>query len=263
MKPLSNLSKKVTAVASLMSITSLLAAPLSSYALAAGTHTASTTPKTSPFCTNLSSEAGTITAKLGDLSGKVSAAWSQQDQKQTTQWQQVDKKVTADRQQADTKRKSNLTTLTTKATTDSQKQAIQTYETAVQNAVSVRRGAYDTARQTFRSSVQSAISGRRATVTIQLSTLQASVNAAISTAQSSCASDPNGGPTIRAALQTSLKSARETFRSDRKADEMVGTQVKQLAAKRDASFKATDQVFQTSLSTARQALKQAFGKSSL
>jgi hypothetical protein len=262
MRRISDLSNKAAKAGSIISVASLLVAPVSSFALSthAATAAAASKSQTSPFCTNLAAHANAISTSLTDRSGKVTSAWSQQDQKLTTEWQQVDQKVAAGRQKADTDRNADFTKLEAKAKTGAEKQAIQTYEAAVHGAVTTRRAAYDDARQAFRTGVQAAISGRHATVTSQLDIFQSSVNSAISTAEASCASDPGSGPAIRQTLQASLKSARTTFQSDRKGDNTIGSQVKQLAATRDAAFKTADKVFQTSLSNARQTLQQAFGK---
>ncbi len=263
MRRISNLSNKIAAAGSIISVACLLVAPVGSFALSthAATAAAASKSQTSPFCTNLTARANTISTSLTDRSGKVTSAWSQQDQKLTAGWQKVDQAVAAGRQKADSERAADFTKLEAKAKTDAQKQAVQTYETAVHNAVVTRRAAYDAARQAFRIGVQNAISARHDTATTQLATFQSSVNAAISTAEASCASSPNDGPAIRQTLQASLKAARTAFQSDRKGDSTVGGQVKQLAVTRQAAFQAADKTFQASLSTARDTLKQAFGSS--
>lgn len=258
MSRISRLANKLALTSSLAGTACLILSPMSSYALGS-----TNTAKTSPFCTELPVRATTITGRVSTLVGKVSQAWAQQDQKLTAEYQKVDQDVTVDRQKADSERTGDFNKLEAKAKTDAEKQAVQTYEAAVQNAVSTRRAAYDTARQTYRAGVQAAITTRRGTVTGQLNTFQSSVNSAISIAEASCASTPNDGLAIRQTLQASLKSARETFQGDRKGDETVGSQVKQLATTRNSAFKAADQAFQASLSAARTTLKQAFGKTSV
>ena len=238
----------------------MLVAPLGSFAL--GTKVTTTDP-TSYFCTNVASKTATISSKRTGLSDKVTQAWTQRDQKLSNGWQQVDQNVTTDRQQADTKQASNFTKLEAKATTDSEKQAVQTYESSIKSAVTIRRSAYDSARQTFRTGVQAAISTRRAVVTTQLDAFQSSVNVAINTAETSCSATPADGPAIRLSFQSSLKTDRVTFQSDRKNDSTIGSQVKQLAATRDAAFKTANLVFPTTLQNAHLTLQQAFGKSSI
>lgn len=261
---MNRISNRVFATGSALSIALMVAAPATGVALGARDEAkTAVTPKTSQFCTNLPNDANTVTSKLSDLQGKLTQAWSQQDQKLATAWQNVDQKVAAERQKADSDRAADFVKLEAKATTGTQKQAVQDYETAVNNAVSTRRAAYDSARTTFRNGVQAAISARRSTISGQESTFVSSVNSAISTAEASCASNPGEGVAARTAFVASLKSARQTFEADRKGDAGIDQQVKQLAATRDAAFQAADQAFQSSLKSARQALEQAFGKSSI
>lgn len=265
MKTIFKLSNKLALAGSMVATVGLVAMPITSYALGdqmTMTNTDSTT-KTSSFCTELPNKGQTTESHLSDLTGKVSQARTQQNLKIAAEDQKIDQEVSADRQKADTERSRDVTKLEARAKTDAEKQAVQTYLNAVQSAISIRRAAYDAARQTFRSGVQAAITSRHATITTQLNTFQTTVSGAISTAEANCSSSPNSGTMIRQALQANLKSARQTFQGERKSDDTIGAQVKQLAAIRKAAFKAADQAFQTSLATARQALKQAFGKSAV
>ena len=255
---MSRISKTGVITASVISSVGLLLAPATTLALGARATTAST----SAFCTNLPTKASDITAKLNDLTGKVTQAWSQQDQKLTADEAKVDQTVTADRARADAERAADFAKLEAKATTDSEKQAVTTYEATVKDAVSTRRAAYDAARQTFRDGVKSAITARQSTITGQMSTFQSSASSALATAEASCASNATNGATIRQTLVASLKSARQTFESQRQADATVGNQVSQLAATRNTAFQTADQTFKNSMTTARTALKQAFGNKS-
>lgn len=217
---------------------------------------------TSPFCNNLQNRASQITTNLTNMKNKVDDAWSKASQTLTTNRQKEDQEIATDRQTWDTQRQDNYTKLEAKATTDSQKAAVQAYITAVNNAVATRRTAYDAARTAFRSGVDSAIATRHSEVTDQLNAFVDSANSAIATAEASCIANPANGATIRSTLIDSLKTARTTFQTDRKDDSKIGTQVVQLAQVRKAAFKAADAAFATSLSAARQALKAAFGSSS-
>lgn len=250
---------------SVLGVAALLSIPSVSMALGSrdGATTTADTTKTSPFCTNLSTDISNINSRMTSLESKVSQAWTQQDQKLMAEAQTVDQKVAADRQAADTQRQADFTKLEAKATTGSEQQAVQTYETTVNNAVSTRRAAYDAARQTFRSGLAADVTSRHSTVTDQSDTFQVSVNAAISTAQASCASDPSGGAAARTAFVASLKSAREAFEGDRSGDQKVKQQAQQLAATRDATFRSADQAFKASMQTARQTLDKAFKSSSV
>jgi hypothetical protein len=225
---------------------------------ASSTTPASQTPKTSEFCTNLPNEQNSVEQKLnGDIS-KAEQDWSNKGTDWQNVWNNVDTQVAADRQKADADRSKEFSLLQAKSKNPSEQQAVQTYITAVTSAVTVRRSAYDSARQTFRAAVDAAIAARSSTVTNQFEEFQSAVNLSFTTAQTSCSSDPANGQAYRSALQSSLKSARTTFISDRKADTTIFATVKQLETTRNNAFSAADQTFTSAIQNARQTLIQAF-----
>lgn len=268
MKRITKVFNKLSITSSIIGALCLVLAPVSAYAVGrpagvgtAATAASSTSSKPKPgFCNGLTNQANVTNGRIDILNGKAGQAWSQQDQKLAAQFQKVDQKVADARKKADAARAKDLSKLAAKATTNDQKQAVQTYKAAVQDAINTRRAAYDAARQTFRAGVQNAITSRRSTIKAQLATFQDSVSSAFSTAEASCAGSSPNGQAIQQTLRTSLKSARETFQNDRKSDSTIGGQVKQLAATRQAAFQTADKTFQNSLAAARQALQQAFGK---
>ena len=269
MKRVSNLSTRLAVAGSAIGAFSLLLAPVGAYAIAANPTqpapraVATTTPKltkTSPFCTNLPSRASAITDKVTAQVGKVNQTWTLQNQKQVADYQKFDQTISANRLKVDNERNTDFSKLEARATTPAQQQAVQTYVATVKSNVATRRSAYDTARGTFRSAVIAALSTRRTSVTSQLDSFQSSVNGAIGSAEASCTADPTSSTTVRQSLVTSLKTARESFKTDRAGDLTVTSQIKQLAATRTASFKTADQTFKSSMTTARQTLQTAFGK---
>lgn len=262
MKTTSKFLHHVGMTSSVVASMLLIAAPASVFALSS-TPSTTTTPKTSPFCTELPTKATTITNQLNTLSGKLNDAWTKQNQDLTTDWQNVDQKVAADRLKWDAERQTDFTKLMARAKTSSEQQAVQVYENTVLQAVNTRRAAFDSARTTFRQNVQGAVSTRQSTVKSQLTAFEDSVNGALDKAKASCASDPSQGSTIRQTLVSDLKTARETFQNDRKSDVTVTSQVKQYATDRDNAFNAATSVFQTNVQAARQTLQKAFGKTTV
>lgn len=266
MKRISNISNKLAVASSIFGAACLVLTPVGAYAIGrpvaatttANANSAAATPKPG-LCNGLTNQANVTNGRITALNGKVSQAWSQQDQKLAAQFQKVDQKVADARKKADAARDKDFSKLEAKAKTTDQKQAVQTYEAAVHDAVNTRRAAYDAARQAFRTGVQNAIISRRDTITAQLTTFQDSVSSAFSTAEASCSGTSPDGRAIQQTLRANLRSARTTFQNDRKSDGTVGSQVKQLVATRQAAFKAADKVFQDSLAAARQTLQQAFG----
>lgn len=256
------ISNKIALTSSIISTACLVLAPVGAYAVGRPAVAAPGSPKVNTaFCNGITNQASAVTGRVSGLNDKVTQAWSQQDQKLAAQFQKVDQEVAADRQKADSETQADFSKLEAKATTDAEKQAVKAYETAVLNAISTRRADYDAARQVFRTGVQNAISTRRSTVSSQITDFQNAINSAFTTAEASCSSGSADGTTIHQALQSSLKTARETYQDDRKTDGTVGSQVKQLVIARQAAFKAADTAFQDSLTSARTTLKQAFGGS--
>jgi hypothetical protein len=251
----------------ILSASLIILAPLNSLAVsnigpATNNQKPSTIPATSQFCNSFNVKANAVTARVSNLSGKLSQAWTRQDQKIASQQQQVNQKIAADRQQADATRAADFTKLEAKATTSVQKQAVQTYENAVNGAVTVRRASFDSARKDFRAGLQNIIDTNRNTVSSQLDSFSGAVNTAITNAEASCSGTSTTAATIRTTFQSAMKSAQGTYRNDRSGDVKIGTQVQALVATRDAAFNAAEQAFQTTIASARQTLIQAFANNS-
>ena len=216
---------------------------------------------TSQFCTNLVTESGFIKSKFGDLTTKLAQARSQQTLDMTNEWTKVDQLVSSDRLKADNSRAADFSKLESKATSVTEKQAVISYEKSINDAVSVRRAAFDSARLTYRSAVKNAITVKHNQITAQLTTFQNSVNSALSIAMASCANNPNGFSAIHATFQASMKSAHDVFQTERNSDNTVKSQVQQLTVIRDASFKSAEVAFEASHTAASTILQQAFGGS--
>jgi hypothetical protein len=219
------------------------------------------TPGTSSgrFCTGLTTKASNITNNINDLEGKVRTAWTNQNTRLTTLASNVDQRVTTARHTADANWQIAFSKLEAKATTDSEKSAVHTYETSVNQAISTRRSAYDTARTTFRNGVKDTITTRLTTLSDQANTYADTANTALNTAETACTNNTGTPSVIHTTLISSLRTARQTFVSERKDDTKVGQTVRQLAATRNAAFKAADEAFKTSLQQANTTLKAAFG----
>ncbi|HVC35904.1 MAG TPA: hypothetical protein VNE40_00450 [Candidatus Dormibacteraeota bacterium] len=220
-------------------------------------------PTTNPFCTNLSATVSRVNSNISNLENKMTTARSQQDQKLSANWAKWDQQIQANRAKWDGLRQADFAKLQAKAKTSTQQAAVQTYITAVLNAVSTRRAANDAARATYRSAVQTVIASQRTNIDSQVSTFTNAVNAAESTAQASCQATPSAGATIRVSFQTSMNNARQSFISDRKSDGTIGNQIKQLAQTRNASFKANNDAFLAAIKAAATVLKTAFGNQNI
>lgn len=201
------------------------------------------------FCTTLPTKIDAVVTKLAANKQKVQTAWSNQDTKLTEAASATNAKVADARTKAAAARQKEFAALEAKATTDEQKQAVKTYEAAVQQAVTKRQAAYDAARQAFRDGVKSAITTHRTIETSQVTAFLTSASQAANTAKTECA-DGSATAATRTTLLQSLKTARQTFVSQRKDDAKVSTQIKALITTRNAAFEQANADFKTALQDA-------------
>jgi hypothetical protein len=215
-------------------------------------------PSSSLFCSRLANRAEAAQNRFTSLNSKVSSAWQSQDTRLKNLAGDVDDEVKAARDRIDDQRKLNFAKLEDKATTDGQKQAVSTYETAILSAVDTRRAIVDAARDTFRVAVADAIKSRRTNLSNQVHGLQDAISVAYSTAQTSCSGgvDPS---TVRSTLIDSLKSSRQTYAELRKDDSNIRTVIAGIAKSRNITIKSANQDFLTSVKKAVETLKAAFG----
>ncbi len=221
-----------------------------------------TTPKESPFCTNLSATVSKVNTNVTNLKAKITSSFAQRDSEIASNRAKWDQEIKDNRAKWDKVRQDNFTKLETKAQTDAQKAAVKTYESAITNAVTTRRAAYDAARVTYRGAEDGAIAAKRDKINGQIANFTNGVNGAISTAQASCAATPSNGPAIRDKFSADMKAAGDTYSQDRKNDD-IGSTLKQLAQTRNAAFAAADKTFDATAQAARDALKAAFKGASI
>lgn len=171
---------------------------------------------------------------------------------------EADNKIKTSRQGWDTKWKGMFAKLEAKATTDEQKTAVQTFETAIKDAVTTRRAAFDANRVTFRTGVDTAIANHKSAVSGAVTTLKSEYAAAVAKAQANCASG-TAYKDVANQLKADLAAARDKFKSSKVGTENVGQQVKRLADARNQADKAATKTFNDTVKAATTALKQAFG----
>ncbi len=233
---------------------SLLAVPLvTSYA---------TGSKPSPFCSSFNREVNPVISAFNDSFSKVLQAQTLQTQLLATQWQQTDQNIANSRKQTDKNINDDFTKLGVKATTNIEKQAVNIYETNINELIAMRRSIHDEATATFRASVKSTLDLRQITIDGQSSAFQTAVNDAINTARTSCTSNPTDGPRIHSIFQSSMNTAQTTFRNALIGDKSFTNRINQLITQRNAVFKSADDNFQSAQSSMVKALKNTFGKNS-
>jgi hypothetical protein len=218
----------------------------------------SSTARTSEFCTNLPATISRVNSNMGSLQSKLDTAWNNRNTQISSNDAKWDQALAADQAKWAAQRQTQFSELQAKATTDAQKAAVQTYITTLTNAISTRESANAAARTTFRDGLTNLLTTQRSNITSQVATFTDAVNAAEAAAQSACASDASPRTTFISAM----KSARQAFETDRKGDSSLGTQVKALAATRDAAIKANNTAFKNTATAAATALKAAFGAAS-
>lgn len=217
------------------------------------------TPAGVPFCSRIAQYALQIDQNLANRQAKLHAAQQNRLTNLQNRDNNNDTKLADLRKQWDQNRDQQFAKLEARATTDAQKQAVQTFETTIRAAITARRSAIDAAIETFRTGLAQVLTQRQTKVATAISSFQTSVDAAINKAKSDCGSgmDPK---TVRAAFIASLKTARTQFQTDRQAIDKLATNVQPLVTARRTAIEAAVQTFKTAAEQARTALKTAFGE---
>jgi hypothetical protein len=199
------------------------------------------------------SSKNTITSKQGELQTDFSKRLKDVSGNQS----QVDTKVATFRTNATAKFEEKIKSLEAESGfTDVQKAAIETYKTSVQSAESTRKVAVDSARSAYRTGLATIIANQQQTLSTASTTYQSSIDTAFTTAVDSCTS--SNGETVMATLKAAIKSARMTLDAARTPDATKAA-IQQLAATRDASIKAANSAFHTTLTGLTATLKAALG----
>lgn len=214
----------------------------------------------SQFCKKLPTVASNIKSNINSRSTNATNSLSNRENRWTNIWTNVDSKVSTNRSKADTLRQQHFDKLLAKAKTSTQQQAVKQYITDVNNAVAIRRTAYDNSRNEFRNALNNLISSKSSSVSSQVNEFSDQVNSAINTATDQCANNSMKAIDIRSNFTSSLKSIRQQYETNRKSDAGISSQIKSLVTTRNNEFKAADLTFKTSIDSARANLVKAFGQ---
>ncbi len=213
---------------------------------------------TEEFCNKFSDKADAIASRLAERQTKVTDFVNGQESRQDELRNNRDADLTEHRSRADEKRNEWYARLEDRADTDGEKDAVVKFKQAAEDAVDTRRNAVDAAISVFRKGVDMAIVGRKDSLKSARDTFKTAVDAAVAKVKTDC---DNGETTItiRSNFKTSLKTAREALKTDRKDTDKVGAQVKALAETRRTAVKKAIADFDAALKNALTELKQAFG----
>lgn len=214
---------------------------------------------TQNFCTRFSSLSQKYSGDLGKQLTNLQNRVNGEENKKTSDRHNFDATLQQHQQQWSQNRENNYAKLSDKATTGAQKQAVATFRSTVEAAVTARENAIAAARQTFRQALDQLVSQHQTATAGILSAYRSAVQAAIIKAQSDCAAG-TAPATVRQNFQTALEAARAARKSASQNLDTVGSQVKQLAATRNQAIQAAVQTYQTALKAAIAALKVAFGQ---
>lgn len=203
-------------------------------------------------CAHITTLAAASQAAIVEKESVMTADFTKRLSSITTRGETTTKTVASLRSDTLQKFNESITALLqTKGLTSAQKTAITTYRDALRAAESARETATDTARKTYRAQLSTVLAAHQTALSSAAGTFQASVSGAFIVAKSGCANDG-----ILASLKSSIKTAKETFKSARD-DAKVTTSIQQLIATRDGAIRQANADFTQATSDAKKALKQA------
>jgi len=144
------------------------------------------------------------------------------------------------------------------ATTDAEKTAVTTFETAVNNATATKQAAIDAATATYRNGVNVVIAQKEPIIQSAAPTFEAAVNTVLSTAKTSCA---NGTSSVTAftTAKAGVKTAIEQFKVVVQYGGAINTQMMTLQSTRNAAYQKANSDYRIAVQTAANALNTAFG----
>lgn len=211
------------------------------------------------FCGRFAETTGNITEKMSGVRTKIDELRGNREATMEDRRDTRDENLNGIRSTQDARRVEWYAKLESRATTDTQKDAVREFEKTVDSAVEVRRDAVDAAILAFRSGVDSLVSGKKNSAETAAETFQGAVDAAVSRARADCEAgkDPE---TIRNTFRASLKGAKTQLSTSRKSVEGIGSQVDALAKVRNESIRKAVQAFDASLASATEKLKAAFSE---
>ena len=121
-------------------------------------------------------------------------------------------KVDARRAENELKMKEQFARLSSRATTDLQKQAVATFITVMNQAIATRDAAIDAILKAHRDAVDAVVTSRKTTIDAAILTLQAEIESAKAKARADCGTGVSPEE-VRTTLRTSAKAAQEKFKT--------------------------------------------------
>jgi hypothetical protein len=209
------------------------------------------------FCSSLSSihdrTLNNVTGNESDLMQKLENRLGEK----SIRWTTLDQKLSDKRIKGDQDKAARYAKMYTRAKTDAQKAALDTYKAATEKAVTDRRTAVDAAIKTFRDSVNTIFTGTNGSTKTAYEAFKASIETAFTTAQSDCTAAIKKPADIRSAFETSVKAARKVLETAVNTPD-IRNQVTALATTRKTSFTAAESAYKDAMTKAHTDLRTAF-----
>lgn len=161
------------------------------------------------------------------------------------------------REEADNKLETALDEVEATATT-AQKAALVTFKATVKRAQATRKAAVDSAVSTYRTGLQALVTKRQEAIRAAAARFKSSIAAANAKAQADCTAGMDQ-VTVRQTLRTSIQAAQDKFKTDVKAVDTIGSQVKDLVTARNKAMEAAKAAFKATVLQAKATLKAALG----
>lgn len=207
-------------------------------------------------CERLDAFIGKLGQNLNQARTKLSDAKQERSEKLKDRSGKNDERLSEVREKADGNREEHYAKLKQRAETEAQKQAVEDFIAAVDDAVKARKAAVDDAIEAYRQGLADAAKTRQAAVEAAKKNFEAAVEAAKAKAKADCGS--TDGAAVRTALLEALKQAKEQLAKDIRAAKQVETTLRELkAARREAVQKAFED-FRAAFKKALDRLKEAF-----
>ncbi len=224
----------------------------------------STAPASGGFCSAFSGRVSSMRERLSDMLNKLGERKTDRKDNLERRWNDYlnDLKGRHDRQ--DRELSLSVDRLNERATTDIQRAAVTAFRSAMQAALSARRTAVAAALKAFHDGVAAALEAKKSGLANALEGAADEITVAGEKAKADCAKAGITSleiKTIRTAFMSAVQSARSSFNSARKQDDL-SAQMKQLTATKNAALKKAHEDFRAAATASRDALKATLGKTS-
>ncbi len=216
---------------------------------------------TSNFCTNISTIGSNMDQRLTTRMTNLTDHQNQVLGDIQSRRSALNTQLADERNQWAQDRQNQFTALQNHATTDAQKQAVQTFITGLTADIATREKTVDAAIATFRTGVDKAVADHQQTMSAVINTYQTSVDAAIAKAKSDCSSGV-APATARATFRASIQEAIKALQTQHQNVDKLGPQIQALAKTRNQTVQTALQTFRTTAEQLSAALKQALGQTS-